>query len=122
LALGDRTGTVTLVDTARGTLLGRIKPTSGEDESLLPLAMAFTPDGRDLAVGSRQGVISLWSVASPTEPHLRLHLPGHRGIIRLLVFDSQGRRLASAGSVDPLVDVWDLDLLQRELINLGLAD
>jgi len=121
LALGDRTGTVTLVDTARGTLLGRIKPPSGEDE-ILPLAMAFTPDGRDLAVGSRQGVISLWSVASPTEPQLRLHLPGHRGSINLLVFDSQGRRLASARNADSLVEVWDLDLLQRELISLGLAD
>jgi len=84
--------------------------------------MAFSPDGRDLAVGSPQGKISLWSVASPKQPHLRLNLPGHRGTNSLLVFDSQGRRLATAGSADPLVEVWDLDLLQRELIRLGLAD
>jgi hypothetical protein len=29
--------------------------------------------------------------------------------------------LASAGT-DPLVEVWDLELLDRELIRLGLAD
>ncbi|MFI5457780.1 MAG: WD40 repeat domain-containing serine/threonine protein kinase [Isosphaerales bacterium] len=121
LAAGDRTGTVTLIDTARRTVLKRIKPQSAERESFW-LAMAFSPDGRDLAVGSPQGKISLWSVASPTEPHLRLHLPGHRGTNSLLVFDSQGRRLASAEFNDPLVEVWDLDLLQREIIRLGLAD
>jgi len=120
LAVGDRTGTVTLVDTARRTVLGRIKPQSGEGESFW-LAMAFSPDGRDLAVGSPQGKISLWSVASPKQPRLRLNLPGHRGTNSLLVFDSQGRRLATAGSADPLVEVWDLDLLQRELMRLGLA-
>jgi hypothetical protein len=52
-----------------------------------------------------------------------LHLPGHRtGITRLLAFDSQGRRLASAQFGDPLVEIWDLELFQRELTRLGLAD
>jgi len=121
LALGDRAGTVTLLDTARQTVLERIQPSSGEAESLL-LALAFSPDGRDLAVGSQQGSISIWSIAQPKEARLRLRLPGHRGLVTSLVFDPQGRRLVSAAGIDPLVEVWDLDLLQRELISLGLAD
>jgi WD40 repeat protein len=52
---------------------------------------------------------------------LRFHLPGHRGPITNLVFDAQSGRLASAGT-DPLVEVWDLELLDRDLIQLGLAD
>jgi len=121
LAVGDRSGTVTLLDTTRQTVLERIKPSSGEAESLL-LALAFSPDGRDLAVGSQQGSISIWSIAQPKEARLRLRLPGHRGLVTSLVFDPQGRRLVSAAGIDPLVEVWDLDLLQRELMRLGLAD
>ena len=52
---------------------------------------------------------------------LQFHLPGHRGVIFSLAYDPQNRRLASAGS-DPLVEVWDLELLQRELMRLGLAN
>jgi serine/threonine protein kinase/WD40 repeat protein len=121
LAVGDRTGTVTLVDTARHSIAGRIKPQGGEGESFW-LAMAFSPDGRDLAVGSPQGKISLWSVVSLAKPRLRFSLPGHRGITGLLVFDTKGQRLASADFNDPLVEVWDLGVFQRELTRLGLAE
>ncbi|HKI17349.1 MAG TPA: WD40 repeat domain-containing protein, partial [Isosphaeraceae bacterium] len=120
LALGDRTQTVTLLNTSNQVILDRIKPASGEGESFW-LALAFSRDGRDLAVGSEQGTISLWSIAQPTRPRLRFRLPGHRGITTSLVFDAQGRRLASAG-MEPLVEVWDLELIQRELVRLQLAD
>ena len=121
LALGDRTQTVTLVNTSNRRILDRIKPPSGEGQSAL-LALAFSRDGHELAVGSEHGTISLWSVAQPTRPHLRFRLPGHRGITTSLVFDAQGRRLASAGIAEPLVEVWDLALIQRELARLQLAD
>ena len=121
LAVGDRAGTVTLYDTVHATVLERIKPSIGETESLV-IALAFSPDGHDLAVGSQQGMISVWSVAAPAKPRLRLRLPGHKGLVTNLVFDSRGERLASAAGIEPLVEVWNLDLLQRELARLGLAD
>ena len=121
LAVGDRAGTVTLVDPERCRVLDRIKPSSGEVESLL-LALAFSPQGQDLAVGSQLGTISIWSVVQPTKPRLRLRLPGHRGLVTNLVFDSRGQRLASAAGLDPLVEVWDLELIQQELARLGLSD
>jgi WD40 repeat protein len=121
LAVGDRAGTVTLFDTDGPRVLARIKPASGEVESLL-LAIAFSPDGQNLAVGSQPGTISIWSVAQPTLPRLRLRLPGHKGLVTNLAFDSQGQRLASATGTDPLVEVWDLELIQQQLARLGLLD
>jgi eukaryotic-like serine/threonine-protein kinase len=120
LALGDRSPTVTLVNTSNHRILNRIKHPNGEAESYW-FALALSPDGRDLAVGSEQGTISLWSIAQTTRPRLRFRLPGHRGITTSLVFDAQGRRLASAG-MEPLVEVWDLELIQRELAQLKLDD
>ncbi len=123
LAVSDWSETVTLIDTVRTRVLGQIPHPSGDSEAFM-LAMAFSPDGRQLAVGSQQGSIALWSVEHPTRSRLRFHLPGHRGFVANLVFDAQGRRLASTG-IDPnvpLVEVWDLELIQRELAQLGLSD
>ena len=39
-----------------------------------------------------------------------------------LAFDAPGTRLASAAGTDPLVEVWDLDLISRELSRLGLGE
>jgi WD40 repeat protein len=120
LAVGDRTGGVALVDTSTKRIVGRI-PALNKDADNLVLAMAFSPNGENLAIGSPEGTISLWAVGRPDKPRLRFHLPGHRGIVFSLAFDAQNRRLASAGN-DPLVEVWDLELLERELVRLELAD
>jgi len=120
LAVADRSGTILLVDTSRQTVVGRIKPPADQVATFF-LPLAFSPDGDSLAVGSQQeGTISIWSVRQPNRPRLRLNLPGHRGLFTL-VFDPQGRRLASQGT-DPLVEVWDLELIQRELSQWGLAE
>ena len=121
LALGDRTGTVSLFDLRRQAVVGRIRSSSAEVDGYVT-ALAFAPDGRDLAVGTQQGPILLWPATTPDPREPRLSLPGHRGMVSSLVFDPQGRRLASAGRTDPLVEVWDLELIQRELTKLGLAD
>jgi WD40 repeat protein len=120
LAVADRSGTILLIDTSRRKVVGRIKP-PGDLVASFSLPIAFSPDGNSLAVGCPQdGTISIWSVDQPSRPRLRLNLPGHRGLFTL-AFDPQGRRLASQG-IDPLVEVWDLDLIQRELTQWGLSD
>ena len=78
LAVGDRTGQVTLLDTTSFAVLGRLDEPGKDREPLAP-RLAFSPDGTELAVGSQQGTISLWSVAARATA-LRLHLPGHRGM------------------------------------------
>jgi serine/threonine protein kinase/WD40 repeat protein len=121
LAVGDRTGAVTLIETNGFRLLTRLDPPASETENFSP-RMAFSPDGKYLAIGSWQsGTISLWSVTRPEQPTLFVHLPGHRGRILNLVFDAKGKRMASAGS-DALVEVWDLETIQRELSRLKLVD
>jgi len=121
LAIGDRTGTVTLLDTVRLSILGRVKPPS-DAEGLL-FALAFSPDGRQLAVGSPQGQIFLWSVANPLLPQLVLRLPGQRGMVTSVVFDPSGQRLASSSSagIDSMIEIWNLELIERELIRLGFS-
>jgi WD40 repeat protein len=117
LAIGDRTGGVTLIDTVSGKtrtpLPGSPGGTVGSVSSL-----AFSPDGKELAVGAEQGHIDLWLLADPTAPLVRL--PGHRGSVFSLAFDAEGRHLASAVS-DKTVDVWDLEHLRDEFGRLGLA-
>jgi serine/threonine protein kinase/WD40 repeat protein len=121
LAVAEQTGAILLVDTERQTVVGQITPPGNQVVSFF-LALAFSPDGHSLAVGSQQeGTIAIWSLNQPSRPHLRLNLPGHRGLFTTLAFDPQGRHLASQGT-DPLVEVWDLELIQRELSQWGLAD
>ena len=121
LAIGDRTGTVTLFDTARLSVLGRINPPSEDARGAL-FALTFSPDGRQLAVGSPQGQISLWSVANPSYSHCALRLPGQRGMVTNLVFDSLGQRLASSSAgIEPMIEIWNLELLERELTRLGFS-
>ncbi|MBV8232135.1 MAG: hypothetical protein JO329_19305, partial [Planctomycetaceae bacterium] len=117
LALGDRLGNVALVDTTRGTIRARLRPTAGESDGRVA-ALAFAPDGRTLAVGSLQGPVALWATDAPSAPLARL--PGHRGLVTALAFAPEGRYLATGGT-DNLVNVWDLECLRRELGKLGLA-
>jgi eukaryotic-like serine/threonine-protein kinase len=119
LAVDDKSGTVTLLDTTRLSVTSRIRPSS-EETAGSSFALAFSPDGRELAVGRMQGPISIWNVAGPNPKGPTLRLPSNRPI-RLLAFDAQGRRLASAG-FDTLVDVWDLDLIRHELTRLGIGE
>jgi WD40 repeat protein len=125
LALGDRNGSVTLLDTSRMRVLGRVAPTVNESQGIV-FTMAFSPDGRYLAVASRQGEILVWSVANPAFPRLFLRLPGQQGPVGNLVFHPQGNRLASTSrGPEPRVDhvdIWNLDVLRKELGRLGFLE
>jgi hypothetical protein len=67
-------------------------------------SVAFSPDGRMLAVSDSLNQIRVWEIASRKE---RLGLQGHRGPITCLAFDRACRVLAS-GSEDTTALVWDL--------------
>ncbi|MYC77370.1 hypothetical protein F4X10_16525 [Candidatus Poribacteria bacterium] len=67
------------------------------------LAVAFSPDGRTLASGSRNGKIRLWD--TDTGEH-KLTLEGHTDGVTCLAFSPDGHTLAS-GSWDDTIRLWD---------------
>lgn len=120
LAIADRTGLVSLIDARDLQILGRLKPPSTEAEGYV-LALAFSPDGQTLAVGSQQGAIYLWPVDQPNPKAPTLRLPGHRGAVTSLVYDPSGSRLASSSGFEPLVEVWNIQVIDQKLAEIGLA-
>ena len=69
-----------------------------------PQDVAYSPDGRSIAVAGADGTISLWDVTKGQES---LVLRGHAGPVACLAFDREGRRIVSGG-YDRTVRVWDL--------------
>lgn len=69
-------------------------------------ALAFSPDGRFLATGSRPNELILWDLdtGQPIGPHL----VAETGEITALEFSQDGNTLF-AGSVDGVLSAWDLD-------------
>jgi WD40 repeat protein len=66
-------------------------------------ALAFGPDGKTLAAGSRDGSIRLWDVAIAAEQAV---LRGHTDTVRSLAFGPDGDTLASGG--DDTIKLWDV--------------
>jgi WD40 repeat protein len=66
-------------------------------------ALAFSPDGRTLALPDKGGTVRLLETATGKE---RSRFAGHGGDVVVLSFSPDGRRLAS-GSTDTTILVWD---------------
>ena len=66
-------------------------------------SVAFSPDGRRIASGSRDKTIKLWDAATGREI---MTFKGHWGRVRSVAFSPDGRRIAS-GSEDDTVKLWD---------------
>ncbi|MGV8125199.1 MAG: WD40 repeat domain-containing protein [Candidatus Xenobiia bacterium LiM19] len=66
-------------------------------------AMAFSPSGRNLAVGSQSGEIALWDYRARRLLKVML---GHDFFVSTLAFSPDGKRLAS-GSWDRSIKIWD---------------
>jgi WD40 repeat protein len=65
--------------------------------------VCLSPDGNLLAVGSREGDISVWNVATSE----RLwQAPAHHGWVRSIALTNDGRTLATAGD-DHTIGLWD---------------
>jgi WD40 repeat protein/tRNA A-37 threonylcarbamoyl transferase component Bud32 len=88
---------VRLWDPAAGRPLGvRFQRSDG-------LSLAFSPDGKRLAVGGWNGLVRVWEVGNGREVFT---LRGHTGSARSVRFSPDGRWLAS-GSHDRTVRLWD---------------
>lgn len=75
------------------------------------VSIAFSPDGRRVATGHDQRMITIFHVAT---------LWGHVGAVTAVCFSPDGRYLASA-AFDATIRVWDLrtGVVERVLANTG---
>jgi WD40 repeat protein len=67
---------------------------------------AYSPDGKAVVGGSRDGIVRLWDAASGK---LLQEFRGHRGPIWCVAFSPDGRTVAS-GSEDTTVLIWEVPL------------
>ena len=81
---------------------GRYMPLLDE-ESETSHCLAFSADGRTLAIGTDDGLIRLWDMPSGVE---RAVLRGHDDIVRSIAFSADARRLVSTGQNRSIM-LWD---------------
>jgi RNA polymerase sigma factor (sigma-70 family) len=74
-----------------------------------PVCLAFSPDGRYLAVAQNTPEIHLWDIAAGREV---TQLKGHQGGVVSLLFAADGKHLFSGGT-DTTVLTWDLTGVPR---------
>jgi RNA polymerase sigma factor (sigma-70 family) len=76
-----------------------------------PLVAATSPDGKLLAVAAKAGDIAIWDLA--TGQHLRQWHAHYHGTfvgfnnVSALAFDPEGKKLASTGTPDHAIRLWD---------------
>jgi hypothetical protein len=98
LAAVGRHGTITVRRIADGKLRGKLY--GGQ-----ALCVAFSPDGRILAGGTKQGEVRLWLASGGERPFRTLS--GHEGEVRCVSFSPNGSFLASGGE-DGTIRVWEV--------------
>jgi WD40 repeat protein len=76
-----------------------------ENDSATYRCLAFSADGRSLALGGDDAVIRILDMPA-RQP--RLLLTGHKGVVRTLSFSPDGKRLLSSCQ-DRLAILWDLE-------------
>ncbi len=96
-AVGQPSRAVSVIDLTSG----RATPINSQ----MGQCVAFSPDGRWLAVGCTSGQIDLWPL-DPSVGTKPFALQKHRGMVWTLAFSPDGKTLAS-GAADNNVIVWD---------------
>ncbi len=118
IAVNDRSIMATVGDDANVRLwdlfgsqeINAIKLPSGAQ------ALAFSPDGRSVVVGTRLGEVQILDVAAGMPV---MSVGGHAGAVTALAWSKNGHLIASAGT-DQAVKIWDVSgSSAKEVATLG---
>jgi WD40 repeat protein/energy-coupling factor transporter ATP-binding protein EcfA2 len=104
LATAGEDGTIHLFDLADPRAPARLGVIGDSTDPVR--ALAFSPDGRTLAVSSEK-TVRLWDVSDPSRPIGPTVLAGHTATVRALAYSPDGRTLASAGD-DQVIRLWNV--------------
>ncbi|KAG6006747.1 hypothetical protein E4U21_006732 [Claviceps maximensis] len=97
-------GVLKYQDTSTGQLVAEMPSKLGQ-----PMSMAQNPYNAVLHVGHQNGAVTLWSPSSQ-EPLVKLL--AHRGPVRSLAIDREGRYMVSTGQ-DLKMAVWDIRMFKE---------
>ncbi|MFC1716168.1 OmpL47-type beta-barrel domain-containing protein [Candidatus Poribacteria bacterium] len=113
LASGSANGVIRLWDVSSGEEIrwfeSESKAAIGIDDGL-----AFSPDNRIMVSGSSDGKITVWDVSSGS---MVQEFRAHTEIVKAVVFNSDGKRMASAGS-NGVAKLWKIYV--RESLEITL--
>jgi WD40 repeat protein/tRNA A-37 threonylcarbamoyl transferase component Bud32 len=99
---------VLLWDVAGGREIARLPP-----QKSYVSAAAFSPDGRTLVTGSRDGAVRLWDLG---RKQIDSVFAGHTATVSSIAFSPDGKTLATT-SEDGTIKLWHMDIRQ-ELVTL----
>lgn len=111
-------GTVRVYDYTTGQAIGTFPGHNGP-----VTAVAFHPDGKQIASGGKDGTVRVWDLDTRTEV---LRYAEHSGTVTDLTYTRDGTRLVSSGA-DGFVRAWaasasDLVALAKEALSRDLTD
>jgi hypothetical protein len=101
---GDSTLALSTWDAGTGKLLHRFPWLDKPDDLRRPTSLVYTPDGRSVAMGLRDGTVRLWEAATGGQ---QVVYGTHPRSVTALAVSPDGRYLASAG-VERIIRVRDL--------------
>ncbi|KAF7545748.1 hypothetical protein G7Z17_g8934 [Cylindrodendrum hubeiense] len=104
LATIGAVGILKYQDTSTGQLVAEIPTRLGK-----PISLGQNPYNAILHVGHQNGTVTLWSPNSQ-EPHVKLL--AHKGPVRSLAMDREGRYMVSTGQ-DLKMAVWDIRMFKE---------
>jgi WD40 repeat protein len=105
IAIGDKGGQVWIFDRNTGKC-SALLPTDVwllESFNLGVFNLQHSPSGKQLAIGTSRGVITLWDL---TTNNITYKLEGHASEVSCMAYNLLGSRLVS-GSYDGIINLWD---------------